>query len=399
MSSVKIRVDINAHIDGLKCDVVKQNEDVYVVLKFDNLGYGSISAIKFDACGFNSFGDISVENHVTVKPKMLDKMKNDNGSRGVVAVMCIFAVILIVFGYKSITDSSYEYAVDNYEYYEEQMEDTNRMANIYGGTGILGGGYANISDSWEDMLEEARETILIGRVKAGVGFGLGSTLLIFAIFLFVKGKKNGKTSTFCIRTTYSKSLSINAMNCAIIAVGCLCVYNVLGIYNVISSVIKYDYYSLSILTVINYFASISLLIMLSIGKKHIGFLLATGSIIALYVHSIIEVAPAGFSLESMATYFLECISHVILFILFLFMVIKALNKKEKVIKCLWFVPATINLIALIIDCVRWKYFSHLSSTWNYILMYSSYAVALFFIGLWIKKSVIKAIISEDNLVT
>lgn len=62
MSSVKIRVDINAHIDGLKCDVVKQNEDAYAVLKFDNLGYGSISAIKFDACGFNSFGDIVLVN-------------------------------------------------------------------------------------------------------------------------------------------------------------------------------------------------------------------------------------------------------------------------------------------------------------------------------------------------
>lgn len=28
------------------------------MLEFDNLGCGSISAIKFEACGFNSFGDV-----------------------------------------------------------------------------------------------------------------------------------------------------------------------------------------------------------------------------------------------------------------------------------------------------------------------------------------------------
>lgn len=62
MSNVKIQVDVNAHIDNLKCDVVKQNEESYAMLEFDNLGYGSISAIKFDACGFNSFGDVVLVN-------------------------------------------------------------------------------------------------------------------------------------------------------------------------------------------------------------------------------------------------------------------------------------------------------------------------------------------------
>ena len=36
----------------------KQKEEAYVMLEFDNLGCGSISAIKFEACGFNSFGDV-----------------------------------------------------------------------------------------------------------------------------------------------------------------------------------------------------------------------------------------------------------------------------------------------------------------------------------------------------
>lgn len=58
MDRVNIQVDINAHIANLKSDVVKQKEEAYVMLEFDNLGYGSISAIKFEACGFNSFGDV-----------------------------------------------------------------------------------------------------------------------------------------------------------------------------------------------------------------------------------------------------------------------------------------------------------------------------------------------------
>ena len=58
MEVVKIEVDVNAHIENLKYDIVKQNDEAYAVIEFDNLGFGNISAIKFDACGFNSFGDI-----------------------------------------------------------------------------------------------------------------------------------------------------------------------------------------------------------------------------------------------------------------------------------------------------------------------------------------------------
>lgn len=345
----------------------------------------------------------SVETHAGVSSKVLDKIKNESWRRGIAIVMCVFALILIVFGYKAITDSSYEYAVDNCEYYEEQMEETKSMANIYGRTGLLGGGYANISSSWEDMLEDAQKTILIGRVKAGVGFGGGFALLLLAIFLFVKGKKGfrynekSSTGTVSVRKTNNNSLNINDGKCAIIAAICLGMYNVLGIYNEVSSMVKYDYYSISMITVINYIASVSLAIMLFVGKKHIGFLIASGSIIALNVYDIIEVTPVGFSLDSMGIYFLECISHVILFVLLLFAVIKVLSKKERVIKCLWFVPAMIDLISFVIICIRWEYFSYLSSTWEYILMNLSYVVALFFVGLWIKKSVKKAKNSEDNL--
>lgn len=63
------------------------------------------------------------------------------------------------------------------------MKETKSMANLYGGSGILGGGYASIASSWEDMLEEAQTTIVVGRVKAGVGretVGCGIGMVIAA---------------------------------------------------------------------------------------------------------------------------------------------------------------------------------------------------------------------------
>jgi len=104
-------------------------------------------------------------------------------------VLCMASICLVVFGYKSITDSSYEYAVDNYDYYKSQMTETSTMAKIYGGGGILGGAYSNLSSSWEDMLDEARERIVMGRIKAGVGFVGGIVVLVFGIILLFKNYK------------------------------------------------------------------------------------------------------------------------------------------------------------------------------------------------------------------
>lgn len=136
------------------------------------------------------------ENDSNATSKVLKKLTSKYWIRGIAVVMCIIAVILIIFGYDSITDSSYKYAVNHYEYYENQMKETKSMANLYGGSGILGGGYASLASSWKDMLEEAQTKIIVSRVKAGVGFGLGFVLLICAVFLFVKKKKrDGYTDT------------------------------------------------------------------------------------------------------------------------------------------------------------------------------------------------------------
>ncbi len=50
--------DINAHIEDIKCEIVVENGSAIAVISFKNLGYGDITAIKFNAVGYNSFGDI-----------------------------------------------------------------------------------------------------------------------------------------------------------------------------------------------------------------------------------------------------------------------------------------------------------------------------------------------------
>lgn len=51
-------IDINAHISNLTCDINVQDGTVTALIGFDNLAYGTITAIKFDAVGYNSFGDV-----------------------------------------------------------------------------------------------------------------------------------------------------------------------------------------------------------------------------------------------------------------------------------------------------------------------------------------------------
>ena len=56
--SITLQFDINAHITNIKCDINVDNEYVQAKISFDNLDYGKITAIKFEAKGFNSFGDL-----------------------------------------------------------------------------------------------------------------------------------------------------------------------------------------------------------------------------------------------------------------------------------------------------------------------------------------------------
>lgn len=58
MHTISKTIDINAHIENVACDIVFEDGYAIAVISFSNLGYGDITAIKFDAVGYNSFGDI-----------------------------------------------------------------------------------------------------------------------------------------------------------------------------------------------------------------------------------------------------------------------------------------------------------------------------------------------------
>lgn len=58
MKSTKRVLDINAHITNVQCAIGVNDDTSKATLSFDNSGYGVITAIKFDAKGYNSFGDI-----------------------------------------------------------------------------------------------------------------------------------------------------------------------------------------------------------------------------------------------------------------------------------------------------------------------------------------------------
>lgn len=57
MEKVAKIIDVNAHITNIQAQVVSDNDSAKAIISFENLGYGIITAIKFNAKGYNSFGD------------------------------------------------------------------------------------------------------------------------------------------------------------------------------------------------------------------------------------------------------------------------------------------------------------------------------------------------------
>lgn len=62
MKSLKRTYDINAHIENVVCDIDVKDGLAIAKISFVNLGYGDITAIKFIARGYNSFGDLVLVN-------------------------------------------------------------------------------------------------------------------------------------------------------------------------------------------------------------------------------------------------------------------------------------------------------------------------------------------------
>ncbi len=57
MEKVTKIIDVNAHIANVQAQVISDNDCAKAKISFENLGYGIITAIKFNAKGYNSFGD------------------------------------------------------------------------------------------------------------------------------------------------------------------------------------------------------------------------------------------------------------------------------------------------------------------------------------------------------
>lgn len=58
MKRVTIAFDINAHIMNVTSEIGRDGDQSKAFISFDNLGDGVITAVKFNAVGMNSFGDI-----------------------------------------------------------------------------------------------------------------------------------------------------------------------------------------------------------------------------------------------------------------------------------------------------------------------------------------------------
>ncbi|MDO4748660.1 MAG: hypothetical protein Q4A12_05750, partial [Eubacteriales bacterium] len=58
MKTINVNVDINAHIIDIKCEIDVGVNPSKALVSFYNLGFGTITAVKFNAKGYNSFGDI-----------------------------------------------------------------------------------------------------------------------------------------------------------------------------------------------------------------------------------------------------------------------------------------------------------------------------------------------------
>lgn len=62
MEAVKEVIDINAHVQNITCQISAGTGNAIAEIGFDNLGFGTITAIKFSAKAYNSFGDIILIN-------------------------------------------------------------------------------------------------------------------------------------------------------------------------------------------------------------------------------------------------------------------------------------------------------------------------------------------------
>lgn len=54
----QLRIDVNAHIVNLNCDIQVTDGVATAIIGFENRAFGTITAVKFSATGYNAFGDV-----------------------------------------------------------------------------------------------------------------------------------------------------------------------------------------------------------------------------------------------------------------------------------------------------------------------------------------------------
>lgn len=57
MKSVTKSFDTNAHIDSLRCEIKVDNDTPIAIITFTNISTKTITAVRFKARGYNSFGE------------------------------------------------------------------------------------------------------------------------------------------------------------------------------------------------------------------------------------------------------------------------------------------------------------------------------------------------------
>ena len=58
MRIIKKTIDVNAHIENINSQIIAENGISKAVISFNNLSYGTITAVKFKAKGYNAFNDV-----------------------------------------------------------------------------------------------------------------------------------------------------------------------------------------------------------------------------------------------------------------------------------------------------------------------------------------------------
>ncbi|MDF2544179.1 MAG: hypothetical protein K0S47_3897 [Herbinix sp.] len=131
MVSEHFKIDINAYITNIQCNVNYSNGIATAEITFNNLGYGIITAIKFNSRGFNSFNDIvSIEGsekfylifqNLSIEPNKSGKLTTVLSNPNIKKLELIEDQICLsdgsVLNYEG--ENIIEYDIDKFERYKE----------------------------------------------------------------------------------------------------------------------------------------------------------------------------------------------------------------------------------------------------------------------------------------